>query len=153
MLRRLTERLKSDQPDGNLDTRSSTLVQEMPYWLYFLCDVAKSVALLQLPERPEVEFHFVVTNADKRAWPELPQGVLEPRAPEQKSDLNLLSEEIDMTLEEAMEIRRIREKPEKRWLRSERKFFWEVAWRGAPRFLNVLGTNADEEKLPEAGGN
>jgi hypothetical protein len=151
MLRLVTERLKNEHPDGNIDKRFSALIQEMPYWLYVLCDVARSVAELQLPERPQVEFHFAVTNADKDAWPALPQGVLEPRAPQEQFDLN---GKPNMTIEEALEIIRITAKPENRWLRSERKFFREVTRRMAPRVLNVSSTNTDEEEeLPTAGGN
>ena len=64
----------------------------------------KSVAALELPARREVEAHFVVTKADKGAWPALPQGVLAPRASEEKSDPNVTaakSEEPGIIFEEA----------------------------------------------------
>jgi hypothetical protein len=112
--------LEREQPAGNMKQKISAWVNQMPDWLRHLCDTGMSMVRLNLKSQPLPEDirKFRRTESDERAWPNLPQGMLQPprAANEHFRVVGKLS------VEEAYSILRICEKPKREWTRRERRF-------------------------------
>jgi hypothetical protein len=112
---------KSEPPAEDVKSKISTWVRQMPYWLYSFCRTALSMIVLGLdpPAPPDKDvLKLRPTKSDRDTWPWLPQGILEPRP-----DYGFIEE---MSLEEAITILTIYEKPEEEWTRHERRFIEEM---------------------------
>jgi hypothetical protein len=111
--------LEREQPAGNMKHKISAWVNQMPAWLRYLCDTGMSMVLLSLESHPLPEDirKFRRTESDERAWPNLPQGMLQPRPAANVGKASA---------EEAWSALRIYEKPRREWTRRERRFIDEL---------------------------
>jgi hypothetical protein len=121
----MREILKREPPDGDIKSKLSTRVRQIPDWLRYFCSASISTNLLGIEfHPPESVFELKHAKSDRSVWPYLPQGVLEPRGDQ------IFREEyrfIDvMSLEEQISYLTIRRKPEQEWTRHEHRFIQEM---------------------------
>jgi hypothetical protein len=116
--------LEREQPDGNMKQKISAWVNQMPAWLRHLCHTGISMVLLNLESQPLPEdiCEFRRTESDERAWPNLPQGMLQP-PPAANEYFRFVGKP---SAEEAWSALRIYEKPKREWTRRERRFIDEL---------------------------
>jgi hypothetical protein len=115
--------LEQEAPAGDIKSKISTLIRQLPDWLCELCCVDLSIGVLGLEALTISQDigKLRATKADSDAWPMLPEGMLEPRP-----DYG----EREMSLEEAMSFHTIYKKPKEEWTRHEHRFVEEIRARG-----------------------
>jgi hypothetical protein len=117
--------LEREQPNGNMKQKISAWVNQMPDWLRYLCDTGMSMVLLNPKSQPlpeDIRRKFRRTKSDELAWPNLPQGMLQPR-PAADEHFRFVERP---SVEEALSALRIYEKPKREWTRRERRFIDEL---------------------------
>jgi hypothetical protein len=124
--------LESEPAAGDIKSKISTWIQELPDWLLHLCDAHLSMNILGIkrPSCSESVFEFKLAKSDKNAWPLLPQGVLEPNQSNRYR--------FEMSLEEAMRYLDISGKPEEGWTRHERRFIRDIDARALTSVLDSM---------------
>jgi hypothetical protein len=116
--------LEREPPDRDIKQKISAWVNQMPDWLRHLCDTTFSTGLLKLESPPLSQDmrKFRRTESDQRAWPMLPQGMLQPPS---AIDEQIRSFE-HISAKEALSLLKIYEKPQWDWTRRERRFLDEI---------------------------
>jgi hypothetical protein len=68
--------LEREPPAGDIKSKISTWIQELPDWLLHLCRAHLSMSVLGIKHPPfsESVFELKLAERDKNAWPDLPQG-------------------------------------------------------------------------------
>jgi hypothetical protein len=125
---RLRENLEREPPAGDIKTKISARLRQIPNWLIYFCSVKVSMDVLGIkgPALPKkYVLNLKVPKSDRDAWPFLPQGVLEPRRDQilGKRFYSTMSRFYStMSLEELWTYIEIRRRPEEEWTRHEHRF-------------------------------
>jgi len=117
--------LEAEPPAGDIKSKISTSVRQMPDWLRYFCRANLSMRLLGLEAPPlpkRLIKLFQPSEADEKAWPLLPQGILEPRRDDGEQD-RFWNE---MSREEQTFYLAIWVKPENQRTRRERRSLREL---------------------------
>ena len=120
-LLKLRWKLEAEPPTGDIRSKISQGLREIPDWLHHLCCTTKSTRILG------IDFHLLPGGHYKptgmKAWPFLPRGILTPLDREYRNVARFLQE---MSLEDVVRYTEILKKPEENWTRHERQFVQEV---------------------------
>jgi hypothetical protein len=114
---KLRLRLEQEPPTGDIRSKISQRLREIPDWLHHLCWTLASTKTLG------IDFHVPAGRykpTGLRAWPFLPHGILIP------DDLEVPRFLQEMSLEEVVRYRDLLLKPEVDWTRHERRFVQEM---------------------------
>jgi hypothetical protein len=125
--------LEREPPAGDVKSKISTWVRQVPEWLRYFCLANVSMRLLGLEDPPLSErcSKFRHATSDGSAWPLLPQGLLEPRR-DYGEQYRFVDE---MSSEDLHSYLEIREKPEHEWTRHEHRFIREIQDREPTRHV------------------
>ena len=123
---RVRDILEAEPPAGDIKSKISARVRQMPDWLLYLCAAFFSTNALgiEAPPRPKSASELKLSPSDCKAWPFLPQGVLVPRGKRERSFLD------EMSVEEHLEHLDILQRPEEKRTRRERRFLDDIYARG-----------------------
>jgi hypothetical protein len=119
----LREILEKEPPVGEIKSKISSRIGQVPDWLRYFCCASISTTLLGMEHHPLANNvrELKPTKSDRGAWPFLPQGVLEPRGnQEQHSFIQ------KMSLEELMSYLTILRKPDDERTRQDHRFMREM---------------------------
>lgn len=126
-LDRMREILEKEPPGGDIRSKISICIRQVPYWLRRLCSTNLSMRLLGLEILPIPEdFKLELSKSDRDAWPSLPQGILEPRR-HYGTELRFIEQMSAVELTSFIEIQK---KPQDEWTRQELRFIREIRARG-----------------------
>src|SRR5258708_42442 len=79
---RVRDILEAEPPAGDIKSKISARVRQMPDWLLDLCLARLSMILIEAPPLPKSASELKPSISDIKAWPFLPKGVLVPRRSE-----------------------------------------------------------------------
>ena len=136
-IRRIVE---EEPPAGDIRSKISARVRQMPDLLLYLCAAFFSTSALgiEAPPRRKNASELELSQSDSKAWPFLPKGVLVPRGKRERSFLD------EMSVEELLEYLDILQRPEEKITRRERRFLDDIYARGPG--IGVFITRALESK-------
>ncbi len=137
---RVRDILEAEPPAGDIKSKISARVRQMPDWLLDLCLARLSMILIEAPKLPKSASELKPSISDIKAWPFLPRGVLVPRG-KHEHERSFLNE---MSVEELLLHFDIIQRPEQQRTRHERRFLDEVRARGAG--IDVFIARALESK-------
>jgi hypothetical protein len=143
-LKRIRGILKREPPAGDIKSKISARVRQMPDWLLDLCDarISMNVLGIKAPPLPNGASELEQSKSDREAWPFLPHGVLVPRRKREPSFLD------EMSFEELLLYPYIRRMPEEQRTRHEQRFLGEMHARGPmPRFDSMTESNQQEHAI------
>jgi hypothetical protein len=114
--------LEGEPPAGDIKSKISARVRQMPDWLLDLCNARLSMGVLgiEAPPVPKSASELKQSRSDREAWPFLPQGVLVPCGKRERSFLD------EMSVEELLLYCDIRRTPEEQRTRHEHRFLDEM---------------------------
>jgi hypothetical protein len=120
-LKRIREILEGEPPAGDINSKISARVRQMPDWLLNLCGarISMNVLGIEAPPVPNGASELQRSKSDRKTWPFLPQGVLVPR----KREPSFLDE---MSVEELILYPHILRRPEEQRTRHEQRFLDEM---------------------------
>jgi len=143
-LKRIRGVLEGEPPAGDIKSKISARVRQMPDWLLDLCDARISMNVLEIeaPPRPNGASEVRQSKSDGEAWPFLPQGVLVPGRKREPSFAD------EMSFEELLLYRHILRRPEEQRTRHEQRFLDEMHARGPMlRFDSMTESNQQEHAI------
>jgi hypothetical protein len=141
---RVRDILEAEPPAGDIKSKISARVRQMPDWLLDLCLARLSMILIGAPPLPKSASELKPSISDIKAWPFLPKGVLVPRRSERSFLDEMSFEELDLHFD-------IIQRPEQQRTRHERRFLDEVLARGAG--IRVFVIRALEKQQQHATDN
>jgi hypothetical protein len=124
-LDRLRANLEREPPAGDIKSKISARLRQVPDWLIYFCSARLSMNVLGIkrPVLPKKVFNLKAAKSDRDAWPFLPQGVLEPRRIRRDSFYRTMSRFYStMSPEELLTYMDIQRRPEEEWTRREHRF-------------------------------
>jgi hypothetical protein len=143
-LKRIREILEGEPPAGDINSKISARVRQMPDWLLDLCDarISMNVLGIEAPPLPNGASELEQSKSDRDAWPFLPQGVLVPGRKREPSFLD------EMSSEELLLYCDIGRRPEEQRTRHEQRFLDEMHARGPMlRFDSMTESNQQEHAI------
>jgi hypothetical protein len=143
-LKRIREILEGEPPAGDIKSKISARVRQMPDWLLDLCDARLSMGVLgiEAPPPSKSTSELQQSRSDRKAWPFLPQGVLVPRGKHERSFLD------EMSVAELVLYCDIGRRPEEQRTRHEQRFLDEMHARGPMlRFDSMTESNQQEHAI------
>ena len=146
---RVRDILGAEPPAGDIKSKISARVRQMPDWLLCLCLARFSLKVLgiETPPLTKSASELMPSRSDIGAWPFLPRGVLVPRG-KHEHERSFLNE---MSVEELLLHFEITQRPEQQRTRHERRFLDEVRARGAG--IDVFIIRALEKQQQHATDN
>jgi hypothetical protein len=140
--------LEGEPPAGDIKSKISARVRQMPDWLLDLCHarISMNVLGIEAPPRPNGASELQRSRSDRDAWPFLPQGVLVPRRKRGPSFLD------EMSVEELLLYRDICRRPEEQRTRHEQRFLDEMYARDPrARVDSTTESNQQDPAIEQSG--
>jgi hypothetical protein len=152
---RLRENLEREPPAGDIKSKISARLRQLPDWLIYFCSAKVSMDVLGI-KRSVVPKKYVlnlkVMKSDRDRWPFLPQGILEPRRDQilGKRFYSTLSRFYStMSSEELWAYIEIHRRPEEEWTRHEHRFVHAMIDRDLS--MEALGSMIEPEPKRGSG--
>jgi hypothetical protein len=145
-LLRMRQILEKEPPVGEIKSKISSRIGQVPDWLRYFCCASISTTVLGMEHHPLANsvLELKPAKSDRRAWPFLPQGVLEPRG--EHDPHHFINK---MSLEEIMHYLEILRKPDDEWTRHEHRFVNEML----DRDTRMLDSTIESKQKDHAADN